>query len=31
MGLKKVAMRKNGREVAHDSKYTGRRRSKVKF
>jgi len=29
--LKKEAMRKDGREVAHDSKYTGRRRSTVKF
>lgn len=29
--IKKDNMRKHGREVANDSKYTGRKRSKVKF
>ena len=29
--IKKEAMRKQGREVTNDSKYTGRRRSKVRF
>ena len=29
--IKKEAMRKQGREVVADSKYTGRKRSKVKF
>jgi len=29
--LKKEAQRRHGREVAHDSRYTGRKRSKVKF
>ena len=29
--LKKEGMRKQGRDVVHDSKYTGRKRSTVKF
>jgi len=29
--LKKEAAKRQGKEVAHDSKYTGRRRSKVRF
>ena len=29
--LKKDAMRKQGREVVADSRYTGRKRSKVRF
>ncbi len=31
IALKKEAARRQGKEVAHDSKYTGRRRSKVSF
>ena len=31
IAIKKEAARRQGKEVAHDSKYTGRRRSKVKF
>ena len=29
--IKKDNMRKNGREVAHDSKYTGRKRNKIRW
>ena len=31
IAIKKDAARRQGKEVAHDSKYTGRRRSKVRF
>jgi len=31
IGLKKEAARRQGKEVAHDSKYTGRKRSNIRF
>lgn len=31
IAIKKDAARRQGKEVAHDSKYTGRKRSKVRF
>ena len=31
IAIKKEAARRQGKEVAHDSQYTGRKRSKVRF